>query len=583
MCGIAGVVHQQGQGPNADMLDRMAAALAHRGPDGEGRFIHRNVGLVHRRLSVVDIDGGKQPLREPEGAVLVANGEIYNHVELRDRLMTAFASRSDCEPPLHLYRRCGLEFVRSLRGMYALALYDGRRLILSRDPFGIKPLYYASCRGSVLFASEPNALLATGFVKPSLEPDALLELLQLQFTTGAQTIFAGLRRVQPGETLVVEDAEVTAAFRNPSMTSVKAQPTSMDNALAEFDRVMCESVTVHLRADVPCGLFLSGGIDSSVLLALMARITGASVRAFTVGFSDTRAADEREAAKAAAQWVGAEHIEVDFREQDFWETLPQVAAAIDDPTADYATLPTFKLAREAAKGLKVVLSGEGGDELFAGYGRYRRAMRPWWLGGRGTHRKGTFDGLGVLRIETRNWRKGISAAERLAFDRSPEPLQRAQHLDCAEWLPHDLLAKLDRCLMAHGVEGRTPFLDREVAQFAFSLPAHLKIRNGMGKWLLREWLHRNLPAAGAFERKRGFTVPVGEWIARQGKRIGPLVARQDCIQEICKSGEVERLFNRTDARSGLAAWVLLFYSLWHRRHVVGLHPNGTVFDCLSVS
>jgi asparagine synthase (glutamine-hydrolysing) len=579
MCGIAGVVHPDGQAVSAGLLERMAATLAHRGPDGEGRFIQGNVGLVHRRLSIIDVDGGKQPL-SAEGAVLVANGEIYNYLELRDELKVACITHSDCELPLYLYSRCGLKYINRLRGMYAVALYDGHRLVLSRDPFGIKPVYYVRSNGSFIFASQPSALLATGMVKRSLERNALVELLQLQFTTGSQTIFPEVRRVLPGETLVVEAGRITAAARQPAPMSQEPQPTTLNEALTKFESVMLESVMVHLRADVPCGLFLSGGIDSSVLLALMARIVHTPVKTFTVGFSNTDAADEREAARAIACCVGAEHVEVEFSEDDFWELLPQVTAAMDDPAADYAILPTFKLAREASKGLKVILSGEGGDELFAGYGRYRRAMRPWWLAGRKMHCRGIFDGLGVLRIDTHQWRKGITASERVEASWSRRRLQTAQNVDCADWLPNDVLAKLDRCLMAHGVEGRTPFLDAKVAQFACSLPDDLKIRHRLGKWLLREWLDKNLPAARAFEPKQGFTVPVGEWIARQGNRVGALVARQDCVREICNRGEVERVFNSSDPRARSAAWILLFYSLWYRCHILGLRPEGSVFDCL---
>src|ERR1700730_5786431 len=215
MCGIAGVVHPEGQVVSADVLERMATALAHRGPDCGGNFRQGNVGLLERRLSIIDMDGGKQPLSEPEGAVLVANGEIYNYLELRDELKVAFVTHSDCEPPLYLYRRCGPGYVKRLRGMYAIALYDTRRLIPSRDPFGIKPVYYMRSGGSFIFASEPQALLATGVVQRSVERDALVELLQLQFTTGSQTIFSEIHRVLPGETLVVENGEITGAARQP--------------------------------------------------------------------------------------------------------------------------------------------------------------------------------------------------------------------------------------------------------------------------------------------------------------------------------------------------------------------------------
>ena len=265
---------------------------------------------------------------------------------------------------------------------------------------------------------------------------------------------------------------------------------SHSEALDRLDRTLEDSVRLHQHSDVPYGLFLSGGIDSSAILALMSRLNERPVRTFTVGFSNAAVHDERDHARKVAKRVGAEHLEVEFSEDDFWRFLPQVAAAVDDPTADYAILPTWKLAREAARELKVVLCGEGGDELFAGYGRYRSQLRPWWQGGRTLRSKGILDGLGLLRIEPKSWRDSLDAAQATATFPHRTRLQIAQATDCADWLPNDLLTKLDRCLMTHGLEGRTPFLDREVAKVAFSLSDEMKIKKGLGKWLLREWLER---------------------------------------------------------------------------------------------
>jgi asparagine synthase (glutamine-hydrolysing) len=256
---------------------------------------------------------------------------------------------------------------------------------------------------------------------------------------------------------------------------------------------------------------------------------------------------------------------------------------MDDPTADYAILPTYKLAAAArARGLKVILSGEGGDELFAGYGRYRSVLRPWWAGGRLPRQRGNLDELGILRGKLSGWRDGLAAAEAREARDGRTPLQVAQAVDCADWLSNDLLGKLDRCLMAHGVEGRTPFLDPMVANFAFRLPDALKIKNGLGKWLLRRWLAEQVPQAKPFAKKQGFTVPVDEWIARRGATLGPLVAAQPSIQEICLPDSVIPLFERArERRLGFAAWTLLFYALWHRRHILRLPPAGDVFATLA--
>jgi len=574
MCGIAGLMTQHGDAAPGRLLRAIGAALAHRGPDGDGHYRSGDVGMVQMRLAIIDLATGDQPLYEPGGAALVANAEIYNYLELRREFPeSSFATQSDCELPLHLYRRHGLDFTGHLRGMYAIALHDpaAGRLVLARDPFGIKPLYYAERPQYFAFASEPQALIQAGIVEGELAAPARNELLQMQFTTGRDTIFAGIKRVLPGETIVVRQGRIVERRREEALPTGAAIAIDEDKALQRLDAALADSVLVHQRSDVPFGMFLSGGIDSTAVLLMMARLAQRPVRAFTVGFAGSDDSDERPAARAAALAVGAEHVEILFDERDFWRLLPAVASTVDDPATDYAMLPTYKLAAAAhADGLKVILSGEGGDELFGGYGRYRSVMRPWWAGGRTPRARGILDDLDLLRGEMAGWRDGIAAAEALATGDGRSRLQIAQAVDCADWLPNDLLVKLDRCLMAHGVEGRTPFLDPAVAALAFRLPDELKIRRGLGKWLLRRWLAQQLPAAQPLARKRGFTVPVGRWIAARAAKIGPLVARSEAVRALCEPDGVERVFAAAaQKRAGRAAWTLLFYALWHRRHIEG--------------
>jgi len=335
---------------------------------------------------------------------------------------------------------------------------------------------------------------------------------------------------------------------------------------------------------VPYGMFLSGGIDSSALLACMAKLNDKPVRAYTAGFPGADVSDEREHAREVAKALGADHVEVAVTGDDFWSRLPAIVKAIDDPAADYAVVPTFLLAERAAKDLKVVLCGEGGDELFAGYGRYRSVLRSFWLGGRTMRSKGLMEGLGILRDTGPAWRDGIVAVERRLADTSGSRLQKAQALDCADWLPNDLLIKLDRCLMAHGLEGRTPLLDSAVTAASFRLPDELKIQNGLGKHLLRKWLDQKLPIARAFDRKRGFTVPVGEWMAPRAAAIGPLVAKIDGVAAACTPDKVEQLFRRSrDKHATTACWLLLFYALWHRIHIEGKPHDGDVMDTLKAA
>lgn len=339
-------------------------------------------------------------------------------------------------------------------------------------------------------------------------------------------------------------------------------------------------------------MFLSGGIDSSAILAMMARLSDQPVTTFTAGFPGTNVADERNLARDVAKACNAKVVDVAVGVNDFWDNLPTIAAGMDDPVADYATIPTWLLAKSARdQGFKVVLSGEGGDEIFAGYGRYRSALRPWPFN-KAMRSRGVFDGLGILIADghpnSKAWRKSITQNEQNLSRKNLTPLQRLQALDCEDWLPHDLLIKLDRCLMAHGVEGRTPFLDKEVAQFAFTLPDNLKLHRGMGKWILREWLAKHLPMAQPFSRKRGFTVPVGPWMAERGKMLSDAMARQVAIKEIAKTDAVRNLYAdprlATDQRLAQAGWGLLFYALWHRRHIQGLKPDGGgILDCLTAA
>ena len=583
MCGIAGIALQPGQ-PSIEpaVLTALARALAHRGPDGDGHTAIGRTALVHTRLAIIDLAGGDQPLFAG-AAALVANGEVYNYRELSAG-MTGLATASDCEPPLHLFRQHAGSYPASLRGMFAIAITDraDRSLTLTRDPFGIKPLYTATLPGGLAFASEPQALLNAGLVRRAVRPAARDELLQMRFTTGADTIFPGIQRVLPGETLRAVDGHIVDRQHVEALPPGAPEEITEEAALARLDAALEQSVDLHQRSDVPYGMFLSGGVDSAAILALMARLNDRPVLAYTAGFAVRGVADERAAAAVIARAAGARHETIEVTEAMVWRHLPQIVAGLDDPAADYAIIPTWFLARRARQDVKVVLSGEGGDELFAGYGRYRSAMRPWWRGGRVMRARGSFDKLDVLRSPLPGWRDGIAAAEVRAATSQRSRLQIAQATDMTDWLPHDLLLKLDRCLMAHGVEGRTPFLDPSVAAAAFRLPDAMKVRDGRGKWLLRRWLQRALPEANPFAPKQGFTVPVGHWIAGQGARLGPLVAAQPGVAEIAAPERVQALFRNAAGRhESFAAWTLLFYALWHRAHIEGRATDGDVFDTLA--
>ena len=581
MCGIAGIMMRDAGRVDSVILDHLAAALAHRGPDGSGRFIAQTMGLVQTRLAIVDLAGGAQPFYDGNGNVLVANGEIYNDPELRGELSRAiFVTGSDCEVPLHLYQRHGLRFAEYLRGMYAIALYDpfNSRLVLSRDPFGIKPLYFVETPECFAFASEPRALLAAGLARRSVSSRQRAELMQLKFTTGSATIFHSIQRVLPGETLAITDGAITWRSRRRALLDSNCPVISYGAALQQLDEVLADSVLHHLRSDVPYGLFLSSGVDSAALISLMARFSARPIMAFTASFPG-EAEDEREGAQRIARFVGAQHQVVEVTERDFWCEAPQLAAALDDPTTDAATLPTYVLAKAAKNDVKVVLTGEGGDEMFCGYSRYHRARRLWGVFARKARRRGEFDQISHVNQAFNGWRGGLALTERQETNARRTFVQTLQAIDCAEWLPNDLLIKVDRCLMAHGVEGRTPFLDPIVADFSFRLPDWMKATTNISKRLLRDWLAANLAVAEPYNRKTGFNPPIGRWIASRQALIQQLIATHPAICGIFPKALVTSAFSNLKKRPQ-AAWSLLLYALWHSHHVLEVPADGTIEDVL---
>lgn len=580
MCGIAGGMTKSGLSPDLSILKKMQAALGHRGPDGEGHLVQDGVGLVHTRLAIIDVDGGVQPFVSDEGVALVANGEIYNDLELRNEYRDAvYQTSSDNESILHSYLQNETLFPLDMRGMYAAALYDARNqsLILARDPFGIKPLYYFETPDAFWFASEPQVFVAAGLVKPGQHDAARDQLLALQFTCGEDTIFVDVKRVAPGESLVVRRGEIVEIQR---LSALPNKPTHRPSSADAFDAKWMDAVDVHRRSDVPYGVFLSGGTDSAAVLAAMAALEDRPVVAYTAGFSGSTVHDERSQAAVVAEAVGADHRCIEVTADDFWQSLPAIAQTMDDPVADYAIVPTYLLAKAAAQDVKVVLTGEGGDEVLGGYGRYRAGRRPWPFRKQPWSRH-VLERAGVLRTYDKKWRAFISATEQEVGMQSWSRLQKMQAVDVAHWLPNDLLTKVDRCLMAHGVEGRVPFLDGPFAGYAFDLPDAEKIQGRLGKMVLRRWLDKVLPASQPFARKRGFSVPVGEWISEKGEALAPLVSSQPGVAASCESAAVSHLFKSLTPDTAFAAWALLFYALWHQCHMVGVNPSGTVQDVLA--
>lgn len=575
MCGIAGFSLRRGMARQADLAP-LAGALAHRGPDGEGFFTFLNMGLCHRRLAIIDVNGGRQPLeiKTPKAPVAgVVNGEIYNYKTLQTGLINAgvtLSTQSDSEPLVHLVMRDGAAAWSQFQGMYAAAVIDGRTgdMWLGTDSFGIKPLYYVEADKGFVFASEPRALLAAGWIPSALNSAALGGVLNEHYSRGNDTLFMGIKRMLPGERLRVREGRIVERWRQlPCLPKAQSHIT-LDEALEQFETHFKHAVARHLQADVPYGVLLSGGLDSSTIVLMMAKL-GVPIRAYTARFA--KAGDEDTAAAALAARVGAQHVTVTYGPDDFWRGLKQLAFAMDDLTTDYSSLPLLKLMTRAREDVTILLSGEGGDELMAGYGNYRL---PWW------------------KVWLKKFRKGDATPFSHMFNDKalvacpPTPvapwsmegfstLQKRQSADLCEWLPHDLLTRLDRVSMHNGIEGRVPYLDDDFSAWAFSLPDTMKVGTPdggkpLGKWIVRQWLARQGHADLAFGRKKGFSVPVGDYLSAHQADVAAVWQQSPLINQLLKPHAADNLLKQlAHPKAANLCFSLTTLALWHRIHIEG--------------
>jgi len=595
----------------------MSGRLVHRGPDDEGLFCEGPAALAARRLSIIDLAHGHQPIENEDGsAVVVQNGEIYNYRELKRELEGKghrFATDCDTEVLVHLWEEEGERFVERLRGMFAIALWDKRRqrLLLARDPFGIKPLYYRHVGGELSFASELKAMLEQPGFSREIDPQAVSAYLAFNSIPAPLTIFAEARKLPPGHLLTYEGEDVELRrYARPGAVSDGERGGSEEELAAELREVLDDSVRAHLVADVPVGVLLSGGVDSGGLAALASAHAGEPVRTFSIGFEE-EGFNELSRARLVAERYGTEHHELIVR-PDAVELLPKLVEAFDEPFGDSSALPTYLVSELAAGHVKVALSGEGGDELFGGYytyvadllarrvGRLAPLARPLAeaLPSR-TDRVG-FDykakrfarAAALPPLERHHaWKEifspqlradlaGPGAAtwdpvdlyrERYAETAGADPLARMQDVDLGIYLVDDLLVKTDRASMAHSLETRVPFLDPAVAEFAFSLPRRMKVRGFAKKRLLRKALEPLLPREIVHGRKQGFSIPIAAWLR------GPL---EPFAREVLSPGALERqgllepaavtriLDRHTAGQEDLSRqiWGLMALTLWFDRY-----------------
>ena len=583
MCGIAGIALKQGTA-TPERLEGFCRRLGHRGPDDAGVFLDGHVGIAHTRLSIIDLAGGHQPLTaDDDHLVLVANGEIYNYVELRAELEAQghrFTTHSDCETILHAYRQHGDDFIRHLHGMYAFALWDARRrrLLLVRDRLGIKPLFLARLPDGLAFASELKALYPLLPGGPEVEPQGLVQYVQNQFSSGRTTVVRHVERLLPGEALAIEADGSERRWRYWSATAVECHACGEAEAMERFDALMAQVMREHMRADVPFGLFLSGGVDSSILLALLTRYGELPVRTFSVGFPESRITDELPLAQRIAERFGSQHTVLRPEPLAMLHRLPFTVWAADELMRDNANLPTALLAEASSQELKVVFSGEGGDEAFAGYGRYRLSKAERWFNNLLGPGSGGFRTRGMVRGRWRSRLFGDALLEALPQARTPflqawgetpeswSDLARMQYVDLTTALPDNLLVKSDRMLMAWGVEGRVPFLDHRVVEFGLALPDALKVQGSQGKLFLKRWASRFLREEDLFARKRGFLVPVGDWLRGDLlDRLEPRLTAHPGIRAWFRPAGVAQLCARQRARGDVTRLLmaLLQFAIWH--------------------
>ena len=627
MCGIAGIVYTDPRHPvDEALLRRMSDVMSHRGPDGDGFHLGPAVGLGHRRLSIIDVAGGTQPIYNEDGtSVVILNGEIYNFRDLRAALEARghrFVTRSDTEVIVHAYEEHGVACVGELRGMFAFALWDerSRRMILARDRVGKKPLYYVHDDERLLFASELKALLQDPSLKRAVDPEGLADFFALGSVPAPRTILRGIAQLPPAHALVWEKGQVRVSEYWDVPRGAVVQ-RSEGETLEMFEAVFGEAVRLRLVSDVPLGAFLSGGVDSSAVVAAMARYSDRPVRTTSVGFFERRFS-ELDHAGTVARRFGTDHHEVVLQPRAA-DVLPRLVWYLDAPLADSSALPTYYVARAARERVTVALSGDGGDEVFAGYqrryglNRWEVRLRRWlpnwtraavlgpisriypkgdWLPRplRGKYflanlslsfERAYFGDVALFRPKER---AGLLSGDFLAQLRDYDPfvdfarhfektegldhLSRLLYVDLKTWLVNDILGKVDRMSMANSLEVRAPFLDHKVIEFAATVPPDLKYRGRTSKYLLKRHLEGCLPRSVIYRPKQGFEIPLAKWLRTDLREVAvdlllsPRSLGRGYLQPDC----VRRLWRRhqrgvRDHASQL--WALMILELWQRTFV----------------
>ena len=631
MCGIVGIVgDDHAVQVDPDAVRMMCAAIFHRGPDDEGIFAKGHVGLGMRRLSIIDVAGGQQPIRNEDGSIwVVFNGEIYNFPELREELESkghVFYTRSDTEVIAHLYESYGSDCVLKLRGMFGFALYDLklRKLLLARDRLGKKPLHYALHGGLLYFGSEIKSLIAVAPGLATLDNNAIAQFFYHGYVPDPWTVFGPVKKLPPGHILEFQNGSVRIHkyWDLPRFASIDLPE---DECLARIEDTLADSVRMRLMSEVPLGALLSGGVDSSLVVAMMAKISGARAKTFSIGFSQ---ADFNETghARAVAEKFGTDHHEL-LVDADLWKTFELLTRIMDEPFADSSIIPTYHVSRIARQHVTVALSGDGGDELFAGYEGYlvhhrRRHLDlvPGWLGP-AYHKliypllpqkirerklsynfplnsRDRFVGARAmlpshdrdLTVVSPEFLASVSTFEPPGtamgryYDEAPasDVVSRMQYTDVKSYLTADVLTKVDRMSMACSLEVRCPLLDHVFAELAATLPISMKIRNGSGKYLLKRLAQKlGVPSTALNRRKQGFALPLKHWMRFELRdQITSLLLEPRTLQRgYFRRAGIERMLDehkRGDRDYSQELWQLLAFELWNRNFFEGRKANSSL-------
>jgi asparagine synthase (glutamine-hydrolysing) len=623
MCGICGKLNFDRNAEVEPALIRaMLGTIRHRGPDDEGVYLAGQVGLGHRRLSIIDLSSGHQPLSNENGTIwIVFNGEIYNYRDLRNFLLSkghVFKTQTDTEVIVHLYEELGAQCLEKLRGMFAFAIWDENKktLFLARDRVGIKPLYYCLTKNSLLFASEIKAILADPAVDREIAPEIIDRFLTFLYVPGEETLLKGICKLAPGHYLLLKNGRPEIRQYWDLQFSKPERIPSLKDAEGQLLSLLAETVEQHMIADVPVGVLLSGGVDSTAVLSFAAERTDKEISSYTVGFSDSTVADERPYAKLAAETFGSRHYEMTISANDFADFMPRYVWHMEEPVCEPPAIALYYISKLAREHVKVLLSGEGGDEAFAGYSNYRnigwlerlkRVFPPlngttaWGLSAANswlhspriakyaplmnvqfpnyyysrTSNPFLYSGNGLGELYTSNFAGSIEK------ERTIEPLRKLftnvkdqgvldqmLYIDTKTWLPDDLLIKADKMTMANSVELRVPLLDHKVLEFAASLPSHYKVKGFTTKRILKETLSKRIPQRILDRKKVGFPVPYGSWLRNECKDViwSVLTDRQTTQRGYFERKAIERLVerNRNEGTYSKEVFSLLTLELWHR-------------------